>query len=264
MRRTFADILNDAEVDVAAEYHSLYMLVYEREGFYADMEDYFEFMSFSGTAYNLRDFNDRNGFHFDRFDYSDNLDDLLLFSEYVYNFAVAIALANGFDHDYCGQSVDIVDHLLTLANKIHYQFIKNEKLWVLVPSNEKIEAAAEVAPEAAGNDLFRYDYRGYEGDLGSKRKMLVGLAAALEPYRAKMGGVAKAFTSDYFFLVNSLNIRHNNVDPIDPSKYREAVAKMSDGELEAWYDTVHYMSAAAFLLLDYDERSEAIKDLKRG
>lgn len=65
MRRTFAEILNSSGVNIAAEYHSLHMLVFERHGFYSEMDDNFDNMPFSGTAYNLRDFNDRNGFHFE-------------------------------------------------------------------------------------------------------------------------------------------------------------------------------------------------------
>lgn len=114
-------------------------------------------------------------------------------------------------------------------------------------------------PEALGSDLFCYDYRCYSGDLDSKRKILVSLATSLEPYRAKLSCIAKNFTSDYFYLVNSLNIRHNNVDALDPGKYKELVAKMPDDELEKWYDTVRYMSAAAFLLLDYADRAEAVQ-----
>lgn len=264
MRRSFADILNGSKVDIAAEYHSLHLLVYERYGFYGDMRDNFELMPFSGTAYNLQDFNNRNGFHFDEQDSSDDLDELLLFCEYVYNFAYVLTTSFQCSSSSCSSPIGIIEHLMALADKLGYRFVECEKLWVLVPSNEKIEAAAEVMPEALGSDLFCYDYRCYSGDLDSKRKILVSLATSLEPYRAKLSCIAKNFTSDYFYFVNSLNIRHNNVDALDPGKYKELVAKMPDDELEKWYDTVRYMSAAAFLLLDYADRAEAVQELKRG
>ena len=261
MRRTFADILNDAEVDVFAEYHSLYMLVFQGYGFYGDMEEHFRQMPFAGTAYNLQDFNERNQLDFEQLEYSSNFDDLLLLCEYVYNFAMGLIASSN-----CGSggSYEVVQHIEALADKIGYRLVQDRDLWVLVPMNEKIEAAAEVAPEAAGNDLFRYDYRGYKGDLDGKRKILVSLARALEPHRDELAKMAKDFTSDYFFLVNSLNIRHNNVEAIDPGKYKEVVALMSPNELEEWYDTVRYMSATAFLLLEYGESSERIKGLKRN
>lgn len=264
MRRTFAEILNSSGVNIAAEYHSLHMLVFERYGFYSEMDDNFDNMPFSGTAYNLRDFNDRNGFHFDEQETSDSLDDLLLFCEYIYNFAYVLMSVYNYGPNYFNRPVGLCEHLLALTDKLGYRFVEDGELWILVPSDDKIEAAAEVVPEAVGRDLFRYDYRGYSGDLVTKRKILVSLATSLEPFRTKLSHIAKNFTNDYFYLVNSLNIRHNNVDAHDPGKYKEIVAVMSDGELEEWYDTVHYMSAAAFLLLDYEERAEAIQGLKRG
>lgn len=260
MRRTFADILNAVGVDVAVEYHSLYMLVYEEGGFYADMEACFQWMPFAGTAYDLDDFNERNHFYFERFEYSDDLNDLLLLTEYAYNFACTM----NSDRDLVTKSsLSVARHVNMLVDKIGYRFVSDRGLYVLAPANEAIEAAAEVAPKVIGDDLFRYDYRAYKGDLEGKRKILVGLAAALEPHREELSKIAKDFTSDYFYLVNNFNIRHNNVEPIDSSKYKEFVALMSDEELEGWYDVVRYMSAAAFLLLEYGENVESVKSLKR-
>lgn len=261
MRRTFADILNDAEVDVSAEYRSLHTLVFQRYGFYGDMEGYFHLMPFAGTACNLKDFNERNGFNFESVECTKDLDDLLLFCEYVYNFA---ARMNVFDDCYLEKSFGIARHIGMLVDKLRYRFVEHGDLWVLVPEDEKIEAAAEVAPPQAGNDLFRYDYRAYRGDVDGKRKILVSLATSLEPHRARLAEIAKEFTNNYFYLVNSLNIRHNNVEPVDTGKYKEFVAQMPEDELEGWYDTVRYMSAAAFLLLEYGENAQSIKDLKRG
>lgn len=261
MRRTFADILNDVEVYVAAEYRSLRMLVFQRYGFYGDMEGYFYLMPFAGTACSLEDFNERNSFDFEHAECSKDLDDLLLFCEYVYNFAVRL---NANHSCYSERSFGVFRHIEKLVDKLGYRFVEDGNLWVLVPANEEIEAAAEVVPPQAGSDLFRYDYRAYRGSLDGKRKILVSLATALEPHRARLVEIAKDFTNDYFYLVNSLNIRHNNVEPADSGRYREFVARMTDAELEGWYDTVRYMSAAAFLLLEYGENIESIKDLKRG
>lgn len=260
MRRTFADILNGAGVDVSAEYHSLHMLVFQRYGFYSDMEECFEWMPFSGTAYNLRDFNERNQFDFEHAEYTEDLGDLLLFCEYVYNFAVRLNVLEDYG---TWKASGIVRHINALADKIGYRLVYDGELWILVPRNDEIEAAAEVAPEGVGNDLFRYDYRGYKGDLGGKRKILASLASALEPRRAELNEAAKALTSDYFYLVNNLNIRHNNIDPADPGRYNDWVAQMSPGELEGWYDTVRDMSAAAFLLLEHLEKKDEIDETKR-
>lgn len=260
MRRTFADILSDSKVDFSAEYHSLHMLVFCRYGFYGDMEEYFGWMPFVGTAFNLQDFNKRNQLDFEHMEYPEGFDDLLLFCEYVYNFAIRLVSMVNYSSD---RAFDIVQHVNALIGKIGYQFAQDAGLWILVPRNEKIEAAAEVAPDVAGADLFRYDYRGYEGDLDGKRKILTGLVSALEPRRSELNNVAKSFASDYFYLVNNLNIRHNNINPADPKKYNDWVARMAPGELEGWYDIVRDMSAAAFLILEYSDRKDEIDETKQ-
>lgn len=260
MRRNFCEVLSGAGVDIAAEYHSLHMLVYERYGFYGQMVDNFHAMPFAGTAYNLDDFNNRYDFHFDELDTICDIDDLLLFCEYVYNFAVRLTCS---EECLTSSSHDVCDHIEKLADKIGYRFAKDADLWVLIPVNEQIEAAAEVAPEAAGNDLFRYDYRRYKGDLDSKRTILMNLASTLEPRRAKLDKASSAFTSDYFYLVNNLNIRHNNIDPANPGKFSDWVARMPPNKLEDWYDTVRDMSAAAFLLLEYLNKKEEINEAKQ-
>ena len=215
---------------------------------------------FAGTACNLQDFNERNRLDFEQLEYSNNLDDLLLLCEYVYSFAMELNASPDCDS---GRSFEVVRHIKTLADKIGYRFVWDRDLWVLVPMDEKIVAAAEVAPEAVGNDLFRYDYRGYKGDLEGKRRILASLASALEPRRAEMGNTAKVFTSDYFYLVNNLSIRHNNVNPAGSGKYNDWVARMPPDELEGWYDTVRNMSAAAFLLLEYLDTKEKIDETKQ-
>lgn len=259
MRRSFADILTLGGVDVAAEYHSLYMLVYERYGFIGDMIEGFRLMSFAGTSYNLKDFNERFGFCFEDYEYNDDLDCLLVFCEYVYNFAVQLLSIEDYR---AGKALGIRNHIDLLADKLGHRFVEDKGFLILVPVDDHVEAAAEVAPGAASVDLLRYDYRNLRGDLESKRKILGSLAAALEPNRSRLSSVAKSFTSDYFYLVNNLNIRHNNVDAADPGKFRERVANMAPSELESWYDLIRDMSASAFLLLSYEEKASGIDSLK--
>ncbi len=260
MRRNFADILTLGGVDIAAEYHSLYMLVYERGGFFGDMTEGFRLMPFAGTAYNLKDFNERHGFCFEDFEYSDDLDCLLLFCEYVYNFAVRLL---PMDDCFTGRALDIRNHIDLLADKLGHRFVEDKGFQILVPVNDCIAAAAEVAPENFGVDLLRFDYRNMRGDLDSKRKILSSLAVALESSRPRLNTVAKAFAGDYFYLLNNFNIRHNNVDAADSDKYRERVANMTSNELEAWYDLIRDMSAAAFLLLEYWDKKDEINETKQ-
>lgn len=260
MRRNFADILAGAGVDVATEYRSLHGLAYRRYGFYSLVASEFASVPFRGTAINIDDFNDRHGFDFEGCEESADLDYLLDFCEYLLNFAEAMAGAGRYTEDVA----EMAEHLGKLADKLCYEVSERDGMIILVPRDEEVIAAAEVVPDAVGSGLVNYGYRGNEGDLEAKRAVLRGLAAELEPRRETLRDVARGFEGDLFFLLNSLNIRHNNVSPDGGRKYVRPVAEMSLGELEGWYDAVHRMCCAAFLLLDYADRVDQISGLKAG
>lgn len=63
-------------------------------------------------------------------------------------------------------------------------------------------------------------------------------------------------------MLNNCNIRHNNRNKKDSSKYKEYVAKMSKKQLEKWYDELYQMILLAFLLLDNGDRDVKITELK--
>ena len=69
-------------------------------------------------------------------------------------------------------------------------------------------------------------------------------------------------TDDIFFMLNNVNIRHNNCAPEDRAKYKEYVAAMNSDQLEAWYDELYQMILLAFLLLDNEERAQKVSELK--
>lgn len=83
----------------------------------------------------------------------------------------------------------------------------------------------------------------------------------LEPKRKDL---SNQLSSDLFFIINNFNIRHNNTDPNDKSKYNSKVAEMSTDELEHIYDEVYQMCLLAFMELEHSERKGWIDELKKG
>lgn len=67
--------------------------------------------------------------------------------------------------------------------------------------------------------------------------------------------------SDLFYLLNSVNVRHNNAEQ-GGKNYIHFVADMKDGDIEQWYDDIYQMCLLAFLELDHLERKERVKKLK--
>lgn len=62
-------------------------------------------------------------------------------------------------------------------------------------------------------------------------------------------------------MFNNMNIRHNNCAEGDKN-YKKVVAKMSQDELESWYDETYQLCLLAFLELDNVERTKKVAELK--
>lgn len=74
-RKTFAQILKEAKIDIRREYDRLYHLFYESEldcingekmSLYEMCEEYFMSFPYRGTCLSLEEFNECNGFQFER------------------------------------------------------------------------------------------------------------------------------------------------------------------------------------------------------
>ncbi len=64
-----------------------------------------------------------------------------------------------------------------------------------------------------------------------------------------------------FFMLNNLNVRHNNVNEKD-KKYKAYTAHMNDEELEKWYDELYQMILLAILELEQIYRNRLVDELK--
>ena len=68
------------------------------------------------------------------------------------------------------------------------------------------------------------------------------------------------FISNTGFLLNKMNIRHNNKEGKNASEY---VANLADEELEKWYDETYQMLLLAMLEVDNIERNRKVNELKK-
>ena len=93
MRRNFAEVLKSGKIDIKKEYSKLYELFYGKDS--RDDRSLAELISmnfntihFRGTCLDLDDFNQQYGFNFVEQPKDFNIDYLVSFCEYVYNFVV--------------------------------------------------------------------------------------------------------------------------------------------------------------------------------
>ena len=143
----------------------------------------------------------------------------------------------------------------------HRAYLDGERILVIEDKPE-VSAAAEIVEPDIALDIIRYNHRSLQGELDLKKNIILALGAELEPKRNELQALNKQLSEDIFFMLNNINIRHNNRSKKDKAKYKEYVAKMSKKQLEKWYDELYQMMLLAFLLLDNVERTTKIKDLK--
>ena len=113
------------------------------------------------------------------------------------------------------------------------------------------------------NDIFanhksEYNHYVLKGDLEKKKNILIKIAASLEPKKSGIKGINNQLCNDYFYLVNNMDIRHNNCDSSDKSNYNAYFDKLTIREKEEWYDEIYQMGLLIFLLLENKGRSTRI------
>lgn len=142
----------------------------------------------------------------------------------------------------------------------HTVFVDDDRVLVIEDKAE-VTAAVEIVDDNLALDIIRYNHRSLQGDLELKKAILLSLGSELEPRRKELQAQNKQLSEDIFFMLNNLDIRHNNRKKGDKN-YKEYVAKMRKDRLEKWYDELYQMILLALLILDNVDRTGKVKQLK--
>lgn len=197
-----------------------------------------------------------------------DIDAFLTLIELIYNFwelsHKQFDDEKGYRLQWCGNYYhlkNVMDDILGQYN--HIAYIKEEQECVLVVEDKaEVTAAAEIMPTPAlAVEVVRYNHRTLRGEIELKKKTLLALGAELEAKRKKLHIINATLENDIFFMLNNLNIRHDNKSKGDKN-YKEYVAKMRKERLEKWYDELYQMILLAFLLMDNIKRGDKVKELK--
>lgn len=263
-RRNFAQVLKDAKVDIIREYYRLYtMFNYKKEGAYYTFRDVcisnFECLPFKGTCISLNDFDEYYGFVFET--YPDNLDInyLVDFCEYAYNLAMYNGSCPFNDSGYSAN--DIIIQINKIIELIGYKEAKQDGFTIFVPKSQPAIVVSEMLPPNLSYKVIEYNHHSMKGDLARKQATLKSLADQLEAKKKELISLNKSLADDLFYLLNNMNIRHNNVDQ-ESKSYKKGVADMPKDELEEWYDRTYDICLYAFMTLDQADRNAKVKELK--
>jgi hypothetical protein len=87
------------------------------------------------------------------------------------------------------------------------------------------------------------------------------LTGDIEPKEKELEDIDKITKTNLYFLLNNLNLRHNNIEP-DGKNHKALVADMNQTELESWYDETYQFILFSKLLFDNIERNKKTTALR--
>lgn len=188
---------------------------------------------------------------------------ILVYLEYVSNI---IWLCNekylDGSEDYNDEYQYLQENVIGLLDDLGYEkkvFADEEKV-ILVEKNAAMTAVAEVSDPNTAYAVIEYNHHILKGNIAENQRILKILADKFEPMRGELKKVNKELESNTGYLLNKMNIRHNNMEGKNAIEY---VKNLSDQELEEWYDETYQMLLLCFLEYENIERNKRIDELKK-
>lgn len=191
-----------------------------------------------------------------------DMNDYFLFGEMVLNLIYGIESVGAIYTD----NPEKIDHFIaTLKYNVEKCGFKIELVddkYKIVKENAVAVEVADSVPELA-DAIIEYNHYILKGNIARKQELLKKIADALEPKRKELNSLNyKREADDFFWMVNKMNVRHNNCDSSDLKKYVKQFADLSSQEKEEWYDLIYEQALALFVLLGQKERSQTIQSFK--
>ncbi len=185
---------------------------------------------------------------------------VLLYLEYVVNIIWLCNERYGVE-DAEDEYIYLQENVIGLLDDLGYEtkVFEDEEKVILVEKNAAMTAVAEVVDPNTAYAVIEYNHHLLKGDIAEKQRILKILADKFEPMRGELKKVNKELESNTGYLLNKMNIRHNNMEGKNAIEY---VKNLSDEELEEWYDETYQMLLLCFLEYENIERNKKINKLK--
>lgn len=219
-------------------------------GHFVDVKDFLEAIDYIGISEKAK---------------GGDVDSFITLMELTYNFwrlannhLVDVKSESKWQNNFFHLRDVMLDNLEKYNHKAH---IGGDRV-LIIEDKPEVTAVVEIVDQNLAIDIIRYNHRSLEGEIDLKKAILLSLGAELEPKRKELQALNKQLSEDIFFMLNNINIRHNNRSKKDKSKYKEYVARMTKNQLEKWYDELYQIILLAFLTLDNVDRAANIKTLK--
>lgn len=192
------------------------------------------------------------------------IEQVLIYLEYMANMILLCEVYLGKDETvkvtrYYNYLQDNISEILADLN-YELKVYEDEEQVLVVEKNPATTAVAEIVDTELAKDVIEYNHHALKGDIAAKRKILLALSDKFEPIRGELKKYNKDLESNTGYLLNKMNIRHNNLEGKNAIPY---VQKLSKEELEEWYDEIYQMLLLCILEYDNIERTKKVDVLKK-
>lgn len=189
---------------------------------------------------------------------------ILVYLEYIANL---VQLCNTYIRDDANYSVTqsyvyLQNNLMEIIDELNYEtkVFEDEQKVLLVEKDAAASAVAEIVEPELALEVIEYNHFLLKGDIDKKQKILKVMADKFEVLRSELKKVNKDLESNTGFLLNKVNIRHNNIEGKNAVPY---IQNLSKEELEEWYDETYQMLLLCMLEYDNIRRTEKVVELKK-
>lgn len=192
-----------------------------------------------------------------------NIERFLLYCEMIANVFIGTHVLNNERTINTSNAKAIMETIEYDIEQIGFKLFRPDFSRVIIVQKDPVATAvADVVEYNLAKEIISYNHHLLKGDIESKKAILKKMTDALEPKRKELKSINKTIETDFFYLVNSMDIRHNNCDIQDSNNYNEKFDKLSNKEKEKWYDEIYQEGLMAFLVLEQAKRNVRINEFK--
>ena len=270
-RRNFFDRLVRT-IDFQKEYQKIESLVLQPHSLHGysiedSIERYFKNWKYNANYLSFKELRDQLEFTFERdgfynvpTGYIKGVNDFFDYCEMIINM---IALLPEEEAEYHGKNVNNIIRIIDYdLNTLNHEIRKINDKCLIIQKDAAVSEVIDIVEDSLAKIILEYNHYLLKGDLEKKKNILIKIANALEPQKGEIKSMNYQLFKDYFYLINNMDIRHNNCDSSDTSNYNAYFDKLIINKKEEWYDEIYQMSLLIFLLLENRNRTKKISDLK--
>lgn len=270
-RQNFFEKL-ESKIDFQKEYEKIESLVlkpvvFGRASIEDDIERYFKNWKYKANYLSFYEIREQLEFTYGfegiiavPYGYVESINVFFDYCEMIINMIYIIPEGKRLSHE---DNINEIKRLVNYdLNSLNHEIRKLDDKYLIVQKDAAVSEVVELVEPAIADSILEYNHYVLKGDLEKKKNILIKIANALEPQKSEIKAINYQLFKDYFYLINNMDIRHNNCDSSDTSNYNAYFDKLTIEEKEEWYDEIYQMGLLIFLLLENKERSIRITNIK--